>query len=215
MTAPLSHPHGETLMSFSAGALDPAFTLVLDCHLQFCARCRRRVRVLDGVGGLLLEGLAAGKDEALSLRMRERLAREVAQTAGSSGPDARLDAGDEAVMPAPLAHFTGLRRETIPWQDLEHGTMSFDLAGLPRGSVRARLVRIEPGAVLHSERHGGQVVLVLWGAYRYGGRRFERGDLHEIEASGFKTFVSDSSEGAIFVTAIAPVAQFEILRTAH
>jgi putative transcriptional regulator len=215
MTHPRSHPKGETLMSFAASALNPAFSLVLDCHLQFCVNCRRRVGVLEQVGGVLLEGLPVDKDEAFLLRMRERFAQEVAQPVGSLGSPARPGAGDEVIMPAPLAAATGLRRETIPWQDLGQGVMNFDLAEIARGSARARIVRIEPGAVLHSERHGGQLVLVLWGAYRCDGIRFERGDLHEIDATGFKAFASDSAEGAIFVTAIAPVLQFEILRTAH
>jgi putative transcriptional regulator len=215
MTAPRSHPHGETLMSFAAGALDPALALVLNCHLQFCAACRRDLRPLEDVGGLLLEGMIADEDEAFSLRMQSRFSREFAQPLSSPGQHALLDPGNEAIMPAPLARATGLRRETIPWQDLSQGLRNFDLPEFARGPARARIVEIAPGAVLHSERHGGQLVLVLWGAYRNDGERFERGDLHDIDAGGFKAFASDAPEGAVFLTAAAPVAQFEILRTAH
>jgi anti-sigma factor ChrR (cupin superfamily) len=42
MTTLRHHPHDETLMSFAAGVLDPAMSLLRSCHLQFCAMCRRR-----------------------------------------------------------------------------------------------------------------------------------------------------------------------------
>jgi putative transcriptional regulator len=216
MTSPRSHPHGETLMGFAAGTLDPAFALVLDCHLHFCALCRRRVRLLEDVGGLLLEGVLAEKDEAFSLRTMSRFSAEVAQSMSSADRDSRPDPGNDAIMPAPLARFAGGAREGIPWQDLAPGAKSFELPQLSRRAARLRIVRIEPGAILHSEKHGGQLALMLWGAYRYESGRFERGDLHDIAAaSGFKTFVSDSPEGAIFLTALVPAAQFEIVRTAH
>jgi putative transcriptional regulator len=216
MTSPRNHPHGETLMSFAAGTLDPAFALVLDCHLQFCPACRQRVRVLEDVGGLLLDALSGDKDEALSLRTMSRFNAEIAQAVSSDGQEAHAEPGDDAAMPAPLARATGRARESLSWQDFAPGAHSFELAQLSRGAVRARIVKIDPGALLHSERHGGQLALLLWGAYRYDGGRFERGDLHDIATGGgFKTFVSDSPEGAIFLTAIAPAAQFQIVRTAH
>jgi putative transcriptional regulator len=216
MTSPRAHPYGETLMSFAAATLDPAFALVLNCHLHFCPACRRRVRVLEDVGGLLLEGVRAENDEALSLRTMSRFSAEIAQALSSTDRGARADPGDEAAMPAPLARIAGSARARISWQDFSPGAKSFELAQFSRSSARARIVMIEPGALLHSEKHGGQLALLLWGAYRYDGGRFERGDLHDIAAaSGFKTFVSDSPEGAIFLTAIAPAAQFQIVRTAH
>jgi putative transcriptional regulator len=215
MIAPRSHPHGETLMGFAAGTLDPAFSLVLDCHLHFCPTCRRRVRVLEDAGGLLLEASLAEKDDAFSLRTMSLFSSVVAQDFSTPNQEARPDPGNETVMPTPLARIAGSARGSISWQDLAPGAQSFELAQFSRGSVRARIVRIEPGALLHSERHGGQLALMLWGAYRYDGGRFERGDLHDISPSGFKTFMSDSPEGAIFLTAIAPAAQFQIIRTAH
>lgn len=201
MITPRRHPHGETLMSYAAGALDPAFALVLCCHLQFCALCRHRVRALDEVGGVLLERLAGQDDEAFFARTMDRFSADAAQDLGERSHSA-LEAGDEVMMPGPLARATGLSRATIPWKDANHGERRYDLPKLRRAAASARIVHIEPGAVLHSEKHGGQLVLVLWGAYVYDGDRFERGDLHDIGASGFKTFASASPEGAtLFVVA--------------
>jgi putative transcriptional regulator len=200
--------------------LDPAFSVVLSCHLQFCGECRRNLRAAQDIGGLLLESVAPQEDEAFFERTMTRFTHEVAQNAGASGcgpalDHPALDPGNEVIMPGPLARVTGLRRETIPWKDLPHGLKRFDLPKFPGASASAQIVYIEPGAVLHSERHGGQLVLVLWGAYDCDGEHFERGDLHDVSTGGFKAFSSASPEGVTFFTAICPVPQFDIFRTAH
>ncbi len=216
MTGLHHHPHDETLMSFSAGTLDPAFALVVSCHLQFCSRCRSEVRTMEEIGGLLLEAFKAGDAEpAFFASTMERFAHQFAEENGTRKPAQPVDAGSEVIMPAPLARLTGLRRETIPWSPVAHGLRRFDLPSIAGAKASAQIVNIEAGAILPPEKHGGQVVLVLWGAYDYGSGHFQRGDLHDIGASGFRGFKAASAEGVTYLTAISPVAQFEILRTAH
>ena len=216
MTKLRHHPHDETLMSFASGTLDPAFSLVLGCHLQFCGQCRRRVRVMEDIGGLLLEGLSPGDDEAdFFQRTMERFSHELAQQPRDEIIRSPLDAGNDVIMPAPLAHMTGLRRETIPWKAVSHDLRRFDLAKVAGAKASAHIINIGPGAFLPPERHGGKLVLVLWGAYDYDGAHFERGDLHDIGSNDHRGFKGDSPEGVTYLTAVAPVPQFEILRTGH
>jgi putative transcriptional regulator len=216
MTRLRHHPEGETLMGFAAGTLDPAFGLVLSCHLQFCARCRHGLRCAEDIGGLLLEGFApAGEDSAFFERMMQRFAQESAQNTGRDEPESSLDAGTEFLMPAPLARWTGLRRETIPWIIAAPGLSRFEIPPPPGAKAAASIIHLEPGAVLAPERHGGQVMLVLWGSYDYAGQHFARGDLHDIAANGYRAVNAISREGVTFLTAVSPVAQFEIYRTAH
>ncbi len=215
MTAPRHHPHGETLMSHAAGTLDPALSLVLSCHLQFCGKCRVRLRVMGDVGGLLLEGLKASEDDDFFRRTMHRFAGEVEHNVGTLPVNEALDPGNDVIMPSPLAHATGLRRETIPWKKMPHGLSSFALPKFARASASAEIMQIEPDAILHSERHGGQLIVVLWGAYDCEGSHFERGDLHDISESAFRTFKGVAPEGATFFTAISPVPQIQLFRTGH
>ncbi len=215
MTALRHHPHGETLMSHAAGMLDPALSVVLTCHLQFCGRCLAHLRIMDDVGGFLLEQLKAPENEDFFKQAMHRFAMDVAQEVGSVLPPKALDPGNEVLMPAPLAHATGLRRETIPWRKMPYGLSQFDLPKFASAAASSHIVHIEPEANLHSERHGGQLILVLWGSYDYDGDRFERGDLHDISESGFRTFKGASAEGVTFSTAISPVPQLTIFRTGH
>ncbi len=83
MTGLRHHPHGETLMSHAARTLDPALSLVLSCHLQFCGKCRARLRAMDDVGGLLLEGLNAPEDDDFFKRTMRRFAGEFEQNVGT------------------------------------------------------------------------------------------------------------------------------------
>jgi putative transcriptional regulator len=216
MTSLRHHPHDETLMSFASGTLDPAFSLVLGCHLQFCSQCRRRVRVMEDIGGLLLEGLSPYDDDAdFFQRTMERFSHQLSQQSADEIILSAPDAGNEVIMPTPLAHVTGLRRETIPWKSVSHDLRRFDLAKIAGAKASAHIINIEPGAFLPPERHGGQLVVVLWGAYDYDGAHFERGDLHDIGSSDYRGFKGDSPEGVTYLTAVAPVPQFEILRTGH
>jgi len=170
---------------------------------------------MDDVGGFLLEGFNAPEDEDFFKRTMQRFSEDVAQNLGSVLPPKALDPGNDVLMPAPLARATGLRRETIPWKRMPHGLSRFDLPKVEGAAASSHIVHIEPGAILHSERHGGQLIVVLWGAYDYGGDHFERGDLHDISESGFKTFIGASPEGVTFFTAVSPVPQPAIFRTGH
>src|SRR5208337_907592 len=154
MTALRHHAHGETLMSQAAGTLDPALSAVLSCHLQFCGRCRAHLRAMDDVGGFLLEGFNAPEDEDFFKRTMQRFSEDVAQNLGSVLPPKALDPGNDVLMPAPLARATGLRRETIPWKRMPHGLSRFDLPKVEGAAASSHIVHIEPGAILHSERHG-------------------------------------------------------------
>ena len=95
MTALRHHPHGETLMSHAAGTLDPALSVVLRCHLQFCECCWAHLCALDDVGGVFLEGFKAPEDEDFFKRTMYRFAGVFAQEAGSVLPPIALDPGNE------------------------------------------------------------------------------------------------------------------------
>lgn len=216
MTTLRHHPHDETLMSYSAGTLDPAMSLVLSCHLQFCDTCRANLRRMDEIGGALLENIPLpDEDTAFFERTMRRFSEQVAQEVGSVTWHTHLDAGNEVIMPGPLARETGLRRETIPWNFDAAGLRRFDLPAIGDAKATAHIINIAPGAVLSPEKNGGQLILVLWGAYDHAGNHFERGDLHDIAAGSLKAFKGEGPEGATFLTAISPVHQVEFLRTAH
>lgn len=71
MTAVTHHPSEAVLAAYAGGHLRPAFALVAGTHIHGCAHCRVEVRLLEEVGGVLLEGLPPAEmaPDALDLVM--------------------------------------------------------------------------------------------------------------------------------------------------
>ena len=51
------HVSNDILVSYSAGTLDEASSLLVATHLALCPHCRARSRSADSLGGYLLESL--------------------------------------------------------------------------------------------------------------------------------------------------------------
>ncbi|MBV9749700.1 MAG: cupin domain-containing protein [Acetobacteraceae bacterium] len=71
---PQHHPSEAVLVDYASGAQRPAFAAVTAAHLEVCAPCRSQVRLLEEVGGELLEDLApaAMEDDGVA-RLLHRL----------------------------------------------------------------------------------------------------------------------------------------------
>src|SRR5271165_6457339 len=100
---PHHHPSDETILSYAAGSLASGPSLVVACHLSFCAECRMTVGRGEAIGGHLLDELAPA---ALSGGARERALALLEGVA----PDAPVDSppsADTSSLPAPLARQLG------------------------------------------------------------------------------------------------------------
>ena len=78
------HPDDFILAAFAAGTLDLGEHVAIATHLVGCAKCRRFVRRMEGVGGAVLTNLAptpmaAGALEQLEMRLADTSEPEGAQ----------------------------------------------------------------------------------------------------------------------------------------
>lgn len=93
------HPHDDTLMGYAAGVLDEAFAMVVNCHLQFCVECRRRVRQLEQLGSVLLEDMPG---EQLSAGFEHRvMAAFAAEFGHKTGHEPQIAHPSRPQMPNP------------------------------------------------------------------------------------------------------------------
>ncbi len=212
------HPDDELLMSFAAGALEEAHAAVIACYLQFDSRARARVRTMEAIGGCLLDTLELTADEAADQgffeRTMARFAEEIAHREPVRAP-AQPEPGDAIIMPGPLARATGFRRDTIPWQRLAPGVNHCPLPVL-KGNGSLRLLNIEAGASMPCHAHGeDQLMLVLWGAFRLDGARYERGSFARIEAGALHQPAADSEEGMICLSSFGGPEPFDLHDHAH
>ena len=64
---PHHHPSDAIITEYVAGALRPAFAVVVAAHLEGCVQCRRAVEAFEALGGAMVEDLAGAElsDDAL------------------------------------------------------------------------------------------------------------------------------------------------------
>ena len=62
---PTHHPDPDDLASYASGVAPEWMSVVVACHLTYCAECRDEVALLDDLGGALLDTLADPAGAAL------------------------------------------------------------------------------------------------------------------------------------------------------
>ncbi len=203
ISLPTHHPAEEHLLDYAAGAIDPAAALATATHLTFCPACRDRVAELEAIGGALFDELppapvSAGARAALFDHLDDGIDPQ---------PEARppLPNGGP-LLPRPLAALVGGGLESLPWRRL---AWNVEEAALPvaAAAMRARLMRIKPGAAIPRHRHGGsEMVAVLAGGFVDAFGEHRRGDLAVHEQDSDHQPVAQAGEDCLcLVVDEAPV----------
>jgi putative transcriptional regulator len=145
----LHHPSDATLLSYAAGHLPVLHTRVLAVHLSACPHCRDEVRLLEEIGGALLETIppVALQPDALARTL------------------ARLDEAPWA--PGPVAVPVTLQALAVGrWWWLGPGIRLMPLRRRDAYDTRLDLVRVAPGVALPAHGHTGlETACILQGAY--------------------------------------------------
>lgn len=164
------HPRETTLMAYAAGSLPAAISAIVACHVSLCAECRRNLRVMEMIGGILLEriGVSGGP-----LRRIPELPEDV-----SAPPE--IGKGVIGMLPLPLARFLGVRIEDIRWKQIVKGLEQHKVK-LPRGSGDLRILKARPKLKLLAHTHRGmELTMVLKGSYHDVTGEYCRGDVSDL-----------------------------------
>jgi putative transcriptional regulator len=142
------------MLDYAAGALSPAERLAADLHRALSLKGRRNGRLMDALGGALLERAppsSAGYFDTVRLGEPH---------SGEAGPS-RLD--------------PYLKRDLVA---LKWRKNLFGVKTLPTGTPMASLLRLDPGEQAPAHGHGRRdVIVVLRGTYADEFAVYERGDL--------------------------------------
>lgn len=162
MTAPRHHPSEAVLTDYVAGALRPAFAVVVAAHVETCSHCRSAVSVLEAAGGALLAELPPS--QVAQDRLAQAMAAldvKTATTTPSARPTAeRIPFGPERQ----IAPGMGLRKAKIS----DHGDLLY-------------LLRLPAGLTTIPHGHQGlEFTTVLKGAFEDDEGRFAAGDFAEM-----------------------------------
>ena len=164
------HLDEATLMSFAAGSLPAALAAVAAAHTAMCARCRREVAMLEGVGEALVSELAPAPLERADLPT-------MLPAAAHQARHRKQDEGDGDV-PWPVARLVAGGLDAVRWRWLGPGVWDRPLP--LAGAGKLRLLKVAPGRNVPEHGHGGaELTLVLRGSFhdetgRYAPRRCRR-----------------------------------------
>jgi len=193
------HPDDSTIMAYAAGALTEGFSLVLAAHLEECPFCREQMSNAQTLGGELLMDLQPMSLPAGGLEDIWDRIETTTETEPSPKPVTR--AADDA-LPASLAPFFEAGWNSIPWRTLAPGIRHHLFDNVEAGNGSVRLLSIAPGVTIPQHTHGGgELTLVLRGAYQDETGRFQSGDLADLDSSVSHQPVAASEEPCICLIA--------------
>jgi putative transcriptional regulator len=191
------------LMSYSAGTLPEAFSLVVATHVSLCDECRARMDSFDAVGGALLgdtDEVSVSEDALEATMALIDAAPQIVQPANISGPD--------AILPAPLQQYVGGDADAIRWRPIGGGVRQAVLD--TGGEASVRLLAIPGGAAMPDHGHRGmELTLVLQGAFRDEEDRFGRGDVEVANEDLHHTPVAEEGVECICLAATDAPLRFK------
>lgn len=171
----------ELLLDHASGAAAPGKSLLVLTHAAMCEESRRRLALLEQIGGAVLETLAGS-------RLSRITADGVLDALGddSQPPDRR--AGSKAwlrgpaefegiKLPGPLAAFADTIADRRNWRKLGLGVEAAELP-VSRPGAKTQLLRARPGVKIFEHTHlGEEAVLLINGAFYDNGERYGAGDV--------------------------------------
>ncbi len=197
------HLTDALLMSYAAGTLDEAFSLVVATHVSLCDECRARLEAFEAVGGVLVEESdnVALSDDALDATFA------LIDVGLSEEPERRIAAPD-SVFPTPLQEYVGGDLEAVRWRALGGGVMQAVLK--TSGNDKVRLLSIPGGTAMPDHGHRGlELTMVLKGAFEDEDGYFGRGDVEVANEDLHHTPVAVAGETCICLAATDAPLRFK------
>jgi putative transcriptional regulator len=174
------HINDSLLVSYAAGGLSEAWSLLVATHAALCPICRERVSDAEAIGGALIEELEPVPLSHSSFAdVLGRVDNEVEiEAAVSEKPTVIAD----GPLPEPLRSYViGRQDSALPWRRLGLGACHIPISMQDR-TASARLLRIPAGRPVPEHGHGGlELTLVLSGTFTDSQSRFGPGDVEEAD----------------------------------
>ena len=172
------HVSNDILLSYAAGTLDEASSLLVATHLALCPHCRSRNAAADSLGGYLLESI---EEEPVSPVMKDAVLSRIRKeppAQAAARPDRHVVS---AVIPDPLRSYLGHDLDALQWKTLAPRVHQVLIPTSDR-RAKARLLRFKGGQTVPSHGHNGrELTLVLTGSLCDRDTVMYRGDIAETD----------------------------------
>ncbi|KRG70586.1 ChrR family anti-sigma-E factor [Pseudoxanthomonas dokdonensis] len=215
--SPRHHLHESTLMSFAAGALPAALSVVAGAHLESCPHCRQRLHLAETVGAALIDrtqpDVPSPRREVLRQAMLAQLEQAEPGGEGRSRepapalrqPPRECPQADPDYLPASLHPYFGDSLRSLRWRWIAPGVHCIRAADMPT----LIMLRIAPGKCLPMHSHGSsELTQILRGSYNDALGLFAPGDVADLDQDVEHQPVTAPGAACICVSALDAPLRF-------
>ena len=188
------HLTAQLLMSYAAGTLPEAFSLVVATHVSMCDECRARLMEFEAVGGAVL-------DETESVEMADDAFAATLKLISSQPKDPiKTTMSKPGIFPKPLQDYVGGDADAVAWRRIGKGVKQAILPTSKEATVR--LLYIPAGCEMPDHGHNGtELTMFLQGAFIDVDGRFALGDVEVANEDFERTPIADIGEDCICLSA--------------
>ncbi len=166
------HPSDELLMAFSAGQEPNALGLMVSCHVEKCASCKRRMAFYENLGG---EMLAHTAPQEVKPAVLDGVLAKLDDADPQESPGAAIACPDPK-LPRALWRFLPEGLNSIKWSGMSRSIKEFELP-LSDEQFTAKLYKIAAGKELPEHTHRGkEFTLVMSGSFSDLAGKYNEGD---------------------------------------
>lgn len=177
------HPDNNMLLEYASGSLNWAHSLVVSAHLQLCPKCAAQLKLLNSIGGALLESAVPPANHTDDTE--SAFSRLMGRIDTNENVMDRVVVDAENPSPSREPVFSNLppvvkklmqRNPVLKWRRLSKGLRE---ARLKTGQSRHEVAfhRIAPGnKVAEHDHRGKEITMVLYGSFSDADGVYSRGD---------------------------------------
>ncbi len=192
------HPDLSTLMSYSSGTLSLAFSTLVTSHIETCDHCKEIVQIGNELGASMMENDIGNKDKTEDFN--EFLNKLNNKSNKSEIKEIDFDHNSE--VPASLQRYIGTDLDEIQWSFFAPGIQKSQVKISDKSNCHLTFLKIKPNKKIPEHGHkGGELTLVLKGAFEDENGTYAAGDIADHDKSTHHEPVVSSKEDCICVIA--------------
>ncbi len=204
-SSPRFHPRDEFLVDYATGAAPAALALIVASHAQACSACRNEIRLLEALGGTLIETIEPAPLAELAWN---RMLEEIGEPMPEPEPVSMRQLGNDR-LPGSLRHIVKGCGSGLRWRRFD-GLFEEALLQGPSHGHRVSLIRASKGGyVPHHDHEGDEHMLVLQGGLTIGGTNYRTGDYAFAAAGEAHEPIAYTEEECLCLLVLAGSLQFD------
>lgn len=192
----LKDSYSALMLSYAAGRLDQAQSLIVSSHITLSPLARRLISNYEMIGGALLEKECS--PVAMNSGSLDRVLGKLNKRECEAGNIQDCDVFAENVtIPEILKYYISRQRKIPNWKPLYPGFSTFELS-LDCKKSKARFIKADPAVKTPGHAHKDiEITLVLDGAFEDGDAVYSKGDLIVREVDSRHAPVACAKNGCV------------------